>query len=97
MAKSQPTYTPEFRTQAVELVRTSGKSMIAIARDLGVSDTSLHAWVRQADTDAGAGRPGELTTAEREELRRLRRDVKVLEQEREILKKAAAFFAREIR
>ena len=95
MAKSQPTYTPEFRAQAVELVRTSGKSVVTIARDLGVSDTSLHAWVRQADTDAGAGRPGELSTVEREALRRLRRENKVLQQEREILKKAAAFFARE--
>jgi transposase len=95
MPKSQPTYTAEFRSQAVALVRTGGKSVAAIARDLGVSDASLHAWVHQADVEAGRGRPGELTTAEREELRRLRREVKVLQQEREILKKAAAFFARE--
>jgi transposase-like protein len=97
MANAQPRYTPEFRAQAVELVRTSGKSLVTIARDLGVSDTSLHAWVRQAEVDAGGGRPGDLTTAERDELRRLRREVKVLEQEREILKKAAACFARETR
>jgi transposase len=95
MAKSQPSYTPEFRNEAVTLVRTSGKSVAAIARDLGVSDASLHAWVHQADVEAGGGRPGELTAAEREELRRLRRENKVLQQEREILKKAAAFFARE--
>ena len=95
MTKSQPSYTPEFRSEAVTLVRTSGKSVAAIARDLGVSDASLHAWVHQADVEAGRGHPGELTSAEREELRRLRRENKVLQQEREILKKAAAFFARE--
>ena len=95
MAKAQPHYTPEFRSEAVALVRTSGKSVAAIARDLGVSDASLHAWVHQADVEAGRGRPGELTSAEREELRRLRRAVKVLQQERDLLKKAAAFFARE--
>jgi transposase len=95
MPKSQPSYTAEFRAQAVALVRTGGKSVAAIARDLGVSDASLHAWVHQADIEAGRGRPGELTTAEREESRRLRRAVKVLQQEREIFKKAAPFFARE--
>src|SRR5262249_11430587 len=68
-----------------------------IAHDLGVADTSLQAWVRQANADAGVGGAGDLTTAEREELHRLRREVKVLEQERAILKKAAACCAREIR
>jgi transposase len=79
----------------VELIRTSGKSIPALARDLGVSDQTLRNWQRQADIEAGRGRPGDLTRAEHEELCRLRREVKILQQEREILRKAAAFFARE--
>jgi transposase len=76
-------------------MRTNRKSIPALARDLGVSDQTLRNWQRQAQVEAGQGRPGELTSAEREELRRLRREVKVLQQEREILRKAAAFFAKE--
>jgi transposase len=89
----QKPYPPEFRREAVELYRSSGRSLKEIARDLGVSSESLRLWVRQAGTDAG-GRPG-LSSEEREELRTLRREVRVLRQEREVLKKAAAFFARE--
>jgi transposase len=81
--------------EAIELARTSGKTIPELAQDLGVSGQTLRNWLHQADVDAGRGRPGELTTAEREELRRLRRENQVLRQEREILKKAAAFFARE--
>ena len=77
----------------MRLVRTSGKTLKEIAADLGVSTESLRKWVRQADIDAG--RRDGLTTAEREELQRLRREVRILREEREILKKAAAFFARE--
>jgi transposase len=89
-------YTAAFKADAVELFRTSGKSIKVVARDLGVNPESLRHWVHQADVDAGNGR-GELTTAEREELRRLRRETRVLQMEREILKKAAAFFAKETR
>ncbi len=89
-------YTAEFKADAVVLARKSGKTITEVARDLGVNPESLRHWVRQAAIDAGNGH-GELTTAEREELRRLRREVKVLAQEREILKKAAAFFAQETR
>ena len=96
MSGVHPRYTAEFKADAVALVRTSGKSIPAIASDLGINTQSLRNWVNQAAIDAGNGR-GELTTAEREELRRLRRENHVLQQEREILKKAAAFFAKETR
>ena len=93
--KAQPTYTPEFRADAVRLVDQSDKSLRQVAADLGLSTESLRRWVLQARTDAGTGPEGALTTAERDELRRLRRENTTLRMEREILKKAAAFFAKE--
>ncbi len=86
-------YPAEFRAEAVQLVRTSGRKPSDIARDLGVTTDSLRHWVQQQETDRGER--GGLTTGEREELRRLRRENRVLREEREILKKAAAFSARE--
>ena len=94
MPKSHPPYPPEFRAEAVRLVREGGRNPDQLARDLGCSGQTIRNWVRQADLDTGRRADG-LTTAEREELRRLRREVKVLQQERESLKKAAACFARE--
>jgi transposase len=88
-------FTPEFKAEAVRLVRESGKSVGQIAKDLDVIETSLREWVRRADIDAGRGPEGALTTAEREELRQLRKENRVLQMERDILKKAAAFFAKE--
>jgi transposase len=95
MPKSHPPYPEAFRADAVTLVRRSGKSIAEAAADLGVSGESLRKWVQQAKIDAGEGPPSALTTEEREELRRLRRENKTLLMEREILRKAAAFFAKE--
>jgi transposase-like protein len=86
-------FPPEFRQRAVELARRREKSMRQLAADLGISDQTLSNWVKQADIDEGR-REG-LTTEERAELVRLRRANRVLEMENEILKRAAAFFARE--
>ncbi len=87
-------YPPEFRTEAVRLVRDGSRPISVVAKDLGVSDESLRHWVKQADLDDGRRRDG-LTTEERHELVRLRRENRILREEREILKKAAAFFATE--
>jgi transposase len=86
-------YPPEFRREAVELLRRSGKTVPQLAAELGVSPQSLRNWARQIDVDEG--RAEGLTSDEREELRRLRREVRTLAEEREILKKAAVFFAKE--
>jgi transposase-like protein len=86
-------YPAEFRRRAVELARLREKPIAQLATDLGVSDASLHAWLKQADIDEG--RAEGLTSDERAELVRLRRANRVLEMENEILKRAAAFFARE--
>jgi transposase len=93
--KRQRKYTPEFRAEAVRLVQVGDKSLAQVGRQLGVASQTLWAWVHQAEVDAGRGAPEELTTSEREELGRLRREVAQLREDREILKKATAFFAKE--
>jgi transposase len=92
--KTRSPYPAEFRANAVKLLRSSGKTIPELARDLGCSTESLRNWTKQADRDAGRRKDG-LTSEEREEFGKLRRQVKVLEEERAILLKAAAFFATE--
>ncbi len=91
--KTHPPYDPEFRKRAVQLVITQGLSKQQVADDLGCSYESLRNWVKQHEIDEGK-RQGP-STAELDELRSLRRENKILREEREILRKAAAFFARE--
>ncbi|MEU6019689.1 transposase [Streptomyces sp. NPDC047515] len=86
-------YTAEFKRDAVELVRSSGRTVAEVARELGVSTEGLRGWVKQAKIDRGEGPTGALTSVEREELVRLRRKVREQEQRIEVLGKATAFFA----
>jgi transposase-like protein len=95
MPRKRRSFTQEFKTEAVRLCRVGDRSVGQVAKDLDLGQTALRAWMKRIDVDAGLGPPGVLTTAEREELARLRKQVKRLEMEREILKKAAAFFAKE--
>jgi transposase-like protein len=88
-------FSDEYKAEVVALVRSSDKSIGEITRDLDLTETAVREWVQRAEVDGGK-RSG-LTTAEREELSRLRRQVRVLEEERSILKKAATFFAKETR
>ena len=93
MAKKQPRYTAEFRLQMVELHRR-GRRFDELSKEFGVTSWSIRQWVKQAARDAGQG-DGGLTSTEREELSRLRRENRVLQEERDILSKAAAWFAQE--
>jgi transposase len=96
MPKSHAPYPPEFRAEAIRLIRTSGKSLVQLGRALQVTTETLRDWSKQAELDDGLRHDG-LTTAETEEVRRRRREVKTRREEREILVKAAAFFAKETR
>jgi transposase len=91
--KTKPSYPPEFRREAVELLRFSGRPVKQIARELGVSEASLRGWRQRADIEAGKAEG--LTSDERAELRELRKRVRIVEMERDVLKKATVFFARD--
>ncbi len=95
MRRKRRNFTPEYKAEVARLVRESGKSAAQVARDMDLSESAVRNWVKQAEIDAGRGPSGALTSAEREELARLRRENRTLKMEREILKKAAAFFAKE--
>lgn len=88
-------FTPEFKAEVVELCRRGDRSIGQVCRDLDLTQTAVRNWVRQADVDAGR-REG-LTTEERQELSRLRKENRTLREERDILKRATAFFAKETR
>lgn len=86
-------YPEEFRRRAIALVREEGRPVAQVARELGIAESGVRRWVRQADVDSG--RTEGLTSAERDELVKLRREVRTLRMERELLSRAAAFFAQE--
>jgi transposase len=94
MGKSQPTYTREFKQQAVTLFQTSGKSKTQISRDLGISDSALSKWCKEFSKQGQEAFPGKgHQTSIEEEMKRLKRENEILRQERDILKKAVSIFA----
>ena len=100
MSKSKPKrqrrkHPPEYKAEIVRLCQESGKSPETIGHEMGLAGSLVRNWLNQASTDAGGGGDGRLTTSEREELARLRSEVKHLRQERDILKRATAFFVKE--
>jgi|CryGeyDrversion2_1046600.scaffolds.fasta_scaffold262214_2 transposase len=93
--RKRRSFSEEQKADAVRLVRVSGESLSKIARELDLTENSLRNWVRQADIDEGKGPASALTTEEKAEIRRLRKENRILRMERDFLKKATAFFARE--
>ena len=93
--RSRRSFTPEFKAEVVELCRAGDRSIGQVARDLDLTETSVRKWLAQADIDAGV-RDG-VTSAEREEIARLRKEVRMRREDRDILRRATAFFAKEIR
>ena len=95
MAKVQKTYTVEFKREAVRLAQTSGKPIAQVARELGISDTSIHQWRKELAEHGPEAFPGSgHQTAQEEEVRRLKRELEIVKQERDILKKALGIFSR---
>ena len=94
MPRPRRFFPPEYKAEVVELIRSTGKTVGQVSKELDLTETAVRQWVRRADLDTGLRTDG-LATAERDELRRLRREVMELREEREILRKAAVFFARE--
>ena len=94
MAKERRSFTREYKAEVVKLARTSGKSAGLIAGELGLTETSVRAWIKRAEIDEKKDPQGPLTSEERAENTRLRRELKTMTMERDFLRKAAAFFAR---
>jgi transposase len=94
MARARGSFTKEYKVEVVKLIRTSGRSAGAVARDLGLPETSVQAWVMRAEIDDRKDPQGPLTSEERAENTRLRRELKTVTMERDFLREAAAFFAR---
>jgi transposase len=92
--RKRRSFTPEFKAEAVRIARTPGKTIAQVAHEFDLTETALRAWVRQAEVDEHPDPQGPLTTDERAELARLRRELRTVEQERDFLKKTAAYFAR---
>ena len=98
MGKQQKTYTREFKVEAVQLVKSSGKPMSQVARELGISDSALYQWCKHLENQGEQAFPGSgHQTAQEEEIRRLKRELDVTRQERDILKKVVSIFSRESR
>jgi transposase len=98
MPKQQKTYTREFKWEAVQLVKSSGKPMSQVARELGISDSALYHWSKQLAEQGEQAFPGSgHQTAQEEEIRRLKRELEITRQERDILKKVVSIFSRESR
>ncbi len=95
MGRKRRAFSPEYKAEVVKLVQDAGGSIRQVSRDLGLSESAVRNWVRRSEIDAGNGPEGALTSAEREELSVLRCENRQLRMEREILKKATAFFAKE--
>src|SRR5512133_327618 len=93
--RQRRSFTDEFKAEVVRKVLAGGKTAGQIARDLDLTETAVRKWVKQSQIDRGKGPPGALTTAEREEVARLRKENRELREDREILRKAAAFFAKQ--
>ena len=94
---TRKTFPAEFRAEAIRMARDGKRGIASVARELGINQQTLSRWLKQADIDDGRGPEGSLTSTERDELQRLRRENKRLQEERDILKKATAFFAKESR
>jgi transposase len=95
MARQRRSFSPEYKSEVVKLVREGSKSVGQVCRELDLTETAVRRWLAQAEVDAGGGADGALRSEERAELRRLRRENTQLRMEREVLKKATAFFAKE--
>jgi transposase len=94
LRRQRRSFTDEFKAEVARTVLSSGKTAGQVARELDLTETAVRQWVKQAQVDRGKGPPGALTTAEKEELAQLRKEVRELREDRDILKKAAAFFAK---